>query len=85
LRPVTQVLPAPSANCIILAGFHEVAAIGANGLLWQSARLSWEGITLTEVRENTLHGLGWNLQTDREIPFTLDLTTGQHQGGGFNS
>jgi len=85
LRPVTQVLPAPSANCMLLAGFHEVAAIGANGLLWQSARLSWEGITLTEVRENTLHGLGWNLQTDREIPFTLDLTTGQHQGGGFNS
>jgi hypothetical protein len=22
--------------------------------------------------------------TDREVPFSLDLLTGQHQGGGFN-
>jgi len=83
LRPVTQVLQAPTANCIVLAGFHEVTAIGEDGLLWQSARLSWEGITLSEVRGNILHGVGWNLATDREVPFTVDLATGTHEGGGF--
>ena len=30
-----------------------------------------------------LHGTGWNLQTDRELPFTVDLLTGTHTGGGF--
>jgi hypothetical protein len=85
LRPVTQILSAPSANLILLAGFHNVIAIDATGLRWQSARLSWEGVTLTEVLNNELHGTGWNLHTDRELPFTLDLTTGAHTGGGFTS
>jgi hypothetical protein len=85
LRPVTAVLPAPDAGVILLAGFHHVAAIDANGLRWQSARLSWEGITLTAVRDGHLHGLGWNMQTDRELPFKVDLATGKHEGGGYDS
>lgn len=83
LRPVTSVLPAPEANLILLAGFHTVAALGASGLLWETARLSWEGVTLQEVREGQLQGLGWNMHTDREVPFAVDLTTGAHAGGGF--
>jgi len=83
LRPVTQVLPAPAAGLILLAGFHTVAALDANGLRWQTARLSWEGVTLGEVRDGKLHGLGWNMHTNREAPFTVDLTTGAHEGGGF--
>jgi len=83
LRPVTQILSAPQANLILLAGFHNVIAIAATGLRWQSARLSWEGITLTHADAHHLHGTGWNLHTDREIPFTIDLTTGTHTGGGF--
>jgi hypothetical protein len=83
LRPVTAVLSAPEAGVILLAGFHHIAAVGAEGLLWQSARLSWEGVTMTEVRNGQLLGTGWNMQTDREVPFTLDLATGKHEGGGY--
>ncbi|HEX4154880.1 MAG TPA: hypothetical protein VHY48_04635 [Acidobacteriaceae bacterium] len=83
LRPVTQVLPAPQENLILLAGFHTIAALGASGLLWETARLSWEGLTLNEIRDGQLHGLGWNMPTDRELPFTVDLRTGSHTGGGF--
>jgi hypothetical protein len=85
LRPVTQILAAPTANLILLAGFHHIAAIGPNGLLWQSARLSWEGLTMLEVRDNHLHGTGWNMHTDRDVPFTLNLTNGTHIGGGFSA
>jgi hypothetical protein len=83
LRPVTQVLPSPASGLILLAGFHQVVAVDANGIRWQSARLSWEGITLTEVRDGRLHGLGWNLKIDREVPFSIDLVTGAHEGGGY--
>jgi hypothetical protein len=83
LRPVTQVLPAPDAGLILLAGFHTVAALDANGLRWESARLSWEGITLGEIRNGKLHGTGWNMHTNREVAFTVDLLTGAHEGGGF--
>ncbi len=83
LRPVTQILAAPPAGVILLAGFHNVLALDANGIRWQSARLSWEGVTLTRADADYLHGTGWNMHTDREVPFTVDLITGEHQGGGF--
>lgn len=83
LRPVTQVLSAPDAGLILLAGFHTVAALDANGLRWETARLSWEGVTLSELRDSKLHGTGWNMHTNREVSFTVDLTTGAHEGGGF--
>ena len=83
LRPVTQVLAAEETGLILLAGFHRVAAIGAEGLQWESERLSWEGITLGEIVGNELHGMGWDMRTDREVPFSVDLSTGKHRGGGF--
>ena len=85
LRPTTQILPVPAAHLILLAGFHSILAIDANGLRWHSARLSWEGVTMTEVRDNHLYGTGWNLHTDREVPFAIDLSTGAHEGGGFTT
>jgi hypothetical protein len=83
LRPVTHLLSAPTAGLILLAGFHDILALDANGIRWRSARLSWEGVTLTHVDGDHLHGAGWNMHTDREVPFTVDLATGAHTGGGF--
>jgi hypothetical protein len=84
MRPVTQVLAAPAAGLILLAGFHDILAIDANGIRWQSARLSWEGIAMSRVDASHLHGTGWNMRTDRDVPFSVDLATGEHTGGGFN-
>ena len=83
LRPITAVLSAREAELLLLAGFHDVTAVGAAGVLWRSAQLSWEGIALGSVAEGKLHGRGWNLRTDREVPFALDLRTGEHTGGGY--
>jgi hypothetical protein len=45
--------------------------------------LSWEGVRVTGVDGDELHGFGWNLQTDKEVEFAVDLRTGVHTGGGF--
>ncbi|MFC6645148.1 hypothetical protein ACFQBQ_06010 [Granulicella cerasi] len=82
-RPVTEVLVAQDAGLILLAGFQNIVALNASGVAWTSARLTWEGITLGEVRDGSLHGTGWNMMDDRDVPFVLDLATGQHTGGGF--
>ena len=83
LRPVCAVLPAPQENLLLLAGFHTVLAVGPQGIRWQTARLSWEGVTLGEVRDGTLHGTGWDMFSDRDLPFRVDLRTGGHEGGGY--
>lgn len=82
-KPVTAIQALPDHKLLLFEGFHTLLAWGESGLAWQSQRLTWEGLQLTGLEGNTLHGTGWNLITDRTVPFTLDLLTGQHQGGGF--
>ncbi len=80
-RPVTAVLA--TENLLLFAGFHTIQGWGKDGLAWTTERLSWDGIQLGEVRGNVLHGTGWNMMTDKEVPFEVDLATGEHVGGGF--
>lgn len=84
LKPVVEVRPVLSHGLLVFAGFHTLQAWGANGEAWHTPRLSWEGIRISEVEGDTLHGTGWNLLTDEEVPFTVDLSTGRHLGGGFS-
>ena len=83
LKPVVEVRPLVAQGLLLFVGFHSMLAWGRNGLAWESARLSWEGIRIGSIDGDTLHGMGWNLLTDQEIAFSVDLLTGQHQGGGF--
>ena len=83
LKPVVEVRPLPDHGLLLFVGFHAIAAWGADGLRWVSERLSWEGVGVGVVEETTLHGSGWDIRSDKEIPFELDLTTGRHTGGGY--
>jgi hypothetical protein len=83
LKPVVEVRPLVAQELLLFVGFHSMLAWGRNGLAWESARLTWEGVRIVSIDGDVLHGMGWNLLTDREVAFSVDLLTGQHQGGGF--
>jgi hypothetical protein len=85
LKPATEVLPIPSQNLLIFVGFHSLYAWGPNGEVWKTERLSWEGIRITGLQDNILHGTGWNMFTDQDVPFTVDLQNGTHTGGGIST
>jgi hypothetical protein len=76
-RPVLQVLPLLQQRLLLFIGHHSILAWGPEGEAWQSERLSWEGITILRVEEDVLHGHGWDLRTDKDLPFVLDLKTGK--------
>jgi hypothetical protein len=50
-------------------------------LRWKTRRLTSEGLRLGEVRDGKLQGWGWEMRTDREVEFRIDLATGEHEGG----
>jgi hypothetical protein len=83
LKPVVDVRVLHDQKLLLFIGFHSIVAWGQQGLAWQTTKLSWEGLRITEIEDHTLHGFGWNLMTDKEVAFSIDLLTGQHQGGGF--
>ncbi len=82
-RPVTAIFAAPEDGYLLLAGFQDVLAVGAEGVRWRTGRLSWEGVTLGEVRNGRLSGKGWDMFADTEVGFVVDLMTGLHEGGGY--
>jgi hypothetical protein len=83
LRPVAEVVVLGECGLLVFVGFHAMVAWGSDGLAWETGRLSWEGIRVVGVREGVLRGFGWNLATDAEVEFSVDLGTGVHSGGGF--
>jgi hypothetical protein len=75
-RPVLEIRPVTTQNLVLFVGHHSILAWGKNGLAWQSEKLTSEGVTLTSIGGDILHGQGWDMMTDKEIPFALDLRTG---------
>ncbi len=81
LHPVLEIRPLPAHRLLLFAASYSLLAWGPAGLAWQTARLSSEGLRIVEIRGDELHGFGWDLITDRELPFTVDLHSGRHTGG----
>jgi hypothetical protein len=75
-RPVIEIRPVLTQNLLLFVGHHSILAWGANGQAWKSDRLTSEGLTIAAFEGSVLHGLGWEMMTDKEIAFTLDLRTG---------
>jgi len=82
-RPVVEIRALPEAGLLLFSGFHSLLAWGLTGMVWQTARLSWDGVRITAADADTIHGLGWDMRTDQEIPFEVDVKTGAHCGGGY--
>jgi hypothetical protein len=82
-RPVTEIRALPDQGLLLFSGFHSLLAWGRNGRAWQTARLSWEGVRIAAVSGNVLSGFGWEIKTDRELEFEVDLLTGKHRGGAY--
>ena len=75
-RPVLEVRPLVDEGLLLFVCHRNLVAWGPIGMAWESERLSAEGITQIEVESGFLHGLGWDMKTDKETAFTLDLRTG---------
>lgn len=82
-RPVTNVTVVAEHALLVFAGFQSLMAWGRSGKVWETGRLSWDGLRITAIRGETLLGLGWDMTTDREVEFNVNLKTGEHRGGGY--
>jgi hypothetical protein len=75
-RPVLGVHAVPNAELLLFVGHRNIFAWGAQGQAWETGKLSDEGLTIVAIDNNTLHGRGWHMMSDKETPFTVDLRTG---------
>jgi hypothetical protein len=76
-RPVLQVRPVVEAGLLLFVGHRSILAWGGDGQAWESENLSDEGVTIAGIDSGVLRGTGWDMKTDREKPFALDLHSGR--------
>jgi hypothetical protein len=81
LHKMRDEIPILRNGLLLFVGHHSILAWGREGEAWESERLSWEGITNLRIESGTagtiLHGEGWDLMTDKTLPFALELQTGK--------
>jgi hypothetical protein len=85
LRPVLEIVSLAEQRLLVFVGHHALLAWGVAGEAWRTPPLTAEGLRLAEIDGDDLHGFGWDLRSDREIPFTVDLRTGRCSGAYVDS
>ena len=76
-RPVLEIRPLVDEGLLLFVGHHSILAWGRLGQAWESEKLSDEGVTLAGVDGVVLRGTGWEMRSDREKPFAIDLRSGK--------
>jgi len=79
--PIKEVHPVPGRNMLVFVDFTKLAGYGADGLLWQTDDLSWDGLKISEVSADVIRGLAWDSPANRDVPFSVDVETGASTGG----
>lgn len=75
-RPVLEVRAVVAESLLLFVGHHSILAWGPSGLAWEAAKLSDEGVTIVSIDDGVLRGTGWDMTSDSEKSFALDLRTG---------
>jgi len=82
----TEIIDVPEHKMFILGTPVSFAGLGANGVLWKSQRISWDGFRKLSIAGGYLTGESYT-PMDRAKPwvgFRLDITNGHHEGGAYD-
>jgi hypothetical protein len=81
LFPITNSQLTPEGEIIILSDFTKIAAYSADGLLWTTPDISWDGIIVNKLTSNEVDASVWNAVTDQWVPISIAIKTGEISGG----
>jgi hypothetical protein len=59
--------------------------ISAEGLVWHTRRLSWDGFRSVNLSSTYIDGEAWSPIEDKWIPFRVDVMSGRAEGGSFSA
>ncbi len=81
ITPICEVIPIPRKSLLVIANYTEMYALGPDGVVWQTDRLAWSELSITEVSDDFIAGQTWDIRDEDFISFQVDLSTGEHTGG----
>lgn len=79
--PILGSLYDSATNVLFFYDYTRICAIGAEGVMWKTASVSWDGLQNLSFSEGKLTGEGWDSPDGRFVPFEIDVSTGSVEGG----
>jgi hypothetical protein len=79
--PILGVFPAASARQLVLHDFTRFLAVGPEGVVWITPRLSWDGFRGVTASGDRIIGEASDSPSGHWIPFAIDLPSGTFRGG----
>ena len=76
-RPVLEVNALMREGLLLFVGHRSLLAWGADGLAWETGKLSDEGVTITRIESGVLYGTGWEMMSDKDKEFAVELRSGR--------
>ncbi len=72
-------------NRFIAADQTDLTIIEADGIIWRTERISWDGFEDLTLKNNTVTGLSFGPMelNDTGVPFSFDLDTKELTGGSY--
>jgi hypothetical protein len=89
--PIRLVLPFPKLGLLVFGNFTDFTAYRLDPehvsvrltIAWRSARLGWDDLAVTHTTDDRIEGHAWHAPNDRMVGFSLDVATGEHEGGAY--
>lgn len=89
--PVRFVLPFPDHGLLVFGNFTDFTAYRLDDssidvrldVAWRSARLGWDDLDVTRTTDDRIEGQAWYAPDNRMIGFSVDVRTGEHEGGAY--
>ncbi len=89
-RPVRHVLQFRDHGMIVFGDFAQfvaydqtVGSVHDPEPRWRTAPLGFDDLEISRVTEDRIEGRAWNAPHQRMVPYSVDVATGRHEGGGF--
>jgi hypothetical protein len=77
--PITGCLVVPDLELVVFADFTSLVAYGVQGPVWRSRRIAMDDLKIVRAEGRILHVTG-SFGDKQDVPFTVDLRTGDAQG-----
>lgn len=79
---IEHVFEVKELNALLFGNGLWFELLGADGMIWKSRRISWDGMCDLDVNGLALIGKAWS-PDGRWCEFQLDLTDGSVEGGSY--
>lgn len=79
--PVRSVHVVESQGLVILADDTSLVAYGQAGLVWKTDRIAWHELRVENVCDLEIECMTFDIRSDEDIRFTVDVETGVCHGG----